>query len=396
MTMSTTTAGSSGHSENFGLVDAAARPLGVRVALGLCHRLGLLRGFHHLADRYWLDRAGGAWPRLRRKQAPCFIILAYHRVLPSVDPFGIDTVTSAVFRRQMRCLAERFTVLTVEEIAARISQGHPLPPNCAAVTFDDGYADNYHHAYPILKSVGIPATFYLATGCIGTGHVLWFDRVLRAFEQSPNATVSLPYATHPVSLASREERSAAGFRALFWLRSLPTEQRESSMREVFGRLGVVPPAHDPALMMSWEQVRQMAQSGYRFGSHTVSHPILSRLSLAEVAREVSESKRCIEEATGRAVTTFAYPSGRAQDYSAEVVTVLKTAGFQAAVTNATFSVNSTGEDLYRLNRLRPWEQDVASFFLKLCWYKFQDSGRRDASQQAASAPVAGGRHIASC
>ena len=376
--------GSSKPPENFGLVDAPAQPSAVRALLGLCYRIGVLTGFRHVADRFWLDRTGGARLGIRRKQAPCFIILTYHRVLPSVDPFGIDTVTSTVFRDQMRCLAKHFTVLTIEEIAARLGQGQPLPPNCIAVTFDDGYADNYHHAYPILKALGIPATFYLATGCIGTGHVLWFDQVMKAFERSSHTAVSLPYAKDPVALASQRERSTAGFRTLFWLRSLPTEQRDTSMREVFGRLGVVPPAHDPVLMMSWDQVRRMAADGYQFGSHTVSHPILSQLSLAEVSREVSESKRTIEAATGRPVTTFAYPSGRAQDYSADVIAILKKAGFRAAVTNATFTVNSTGEDPYRLNRLRPWEQDMASFLLKLCWYKFQDSGRRHSVEQTAA------------
>lgn len=383
-------------SGNFGLVDATARSAAFQFALGFCRRLGCLRGFQYVADRYWLDRTRCRMPGIRRKQTHCFIIVTYHRVLPAVDPFGIDTVTSAVFRNQMRCLAERCTVLTVEEIASRILQGIPLPPNCAAVTFDDGYADNYHYAFPILKAVGIPATFYLATGCIGTGQVLWFDRVLRAFERSPHAAVSLPYSTKPVSLAGREERSRAAFRTLFWLRGLSNEQRELSMREVFGRLGVVPPAHDPALMLSWDQVRHMAREGYRFGSHTVSHPILSRLSLNEVAQEVSESKRAIEEATGRAVTTFAYPSGRAQDYSSEVVATLRTLGLQAAVTNATFSVNSMEEDLYRLNRLRPWEQDVASFFLKLCWYKLQDSGRRDRTGMAVAGQSTDRPQAASC
>jgi peptidoglycan/xylan/chitin deacetylase (PgdA/CDA1 family) len=345
----------------------------------LCHRLGVFDALNRWADSYWAVSGRGLRFWAGKKQAQCFEILTYHRVNPSGGAFGIDTVHPAQFERQMRCIARHFAALTVEEIVERILAGQPLPPRCIAVTFDDGYADNYQFAHPILTACGVPATFYLATGCIGTGQVLWFDRVLRAFEQTRRDVAELPIATQPVGLRTPHDRSQAGFQTLFYLRSLPMEQMQRAIAEVCRSLDVQPASHDATLMMSWDQVRDMARFGHRFGSHTVSHPILSQISATQAEMEIGRSKRMIEEQIGLPVTTFAYPSGRAQDFSPEVVRMLKQSGYRAAVTNATFAVNSVAEDLFRLNRMRPWESNASRFFFKLCWYRLRDRGDRPAS-----------------
>jgi peptidoglycan/xylan/chitin deacetylase (PgdA/CDA1 family) len=336
----------------------------------------MLDGLNRFADGWWLPK-GGLFPLIpRRKQAGCFQVLTYHRVNPNGSRFEIDTVPPDVFESHARCLAEHFSVLTIEEIVARLRDNQPLPPRCAAITFDDGYADNFTFAHPILKAYGLQATFYLTTGSIGSGKVLWFDRVLRAFEHTTKDAALLPFQSEPVSIRSTDERYEAGFRALSYLRTLPAGQLERAMDDLFAELRADAPAVDRNLMLTWDQVADMSRYGHRFGSHTVTHPILSRLPLPDVESEIMKSKRMIEEKTGRSVTTFAYPSGRTQDYSADVVMMLKRAGYAAAVTNTTFAVNSRHEDLFRLNRMRPWERNPSSFFFKLCWYKLLDSGTR--------------------
>ncbi len=373
--------------ENFGLEEHDRRHWIITAGIHMVYRMGVLGLVGRMADRFVLSRPARGGFGFRKKSAPCFTILTYHRVHPTHSLFGIDTVTPALFESQMRCVRRQFTVLTVEEIVYRIRAGHPLPPRCAAITFDDGYADNYHHAYPILKRLGLRATFFLATGCIGSGQVLWFDRVLRAFEQTRCTEAVLPYAGEPMPLSTMEQRQVAGFLALRWLRATPGDEREAAMRQLFECLQVIPPAKDPVLMLDWDQVRAMARDGFRFGAHTVSHPILTTISLDEVATEVRDSKQAIEEATGQPVTTFAYPSGRPQDYSSEIVSLLSSAGYTAAVTSGAFAVNSTGEDLFRLKRMRPWERDIASFFLRLVWVKWFDSGQRSTpAEPVAMAP----------
>ncbi len=346
-----------------------------RAALRLWYTANILQGVQYLADRWSVSRSEGGRLRLRRRARSCFPILTYHRVNRAEDPFAIDMLPAKVFEDQMRCVARNYTVLSLEEIVACLANGRSLPVNCLAITFDDGYADNYHFAYPILKSLGLPATFFLTTDAIGSGMVLWFDQVLRAFSGVGRRRAHLPFATGPQNLETQADRARLATQALFWLRGLTKLQRDAGLAALFASLEVVPQAKDPDLMLTWEQVHQMAADGFRFGSHTLTHPILSQLSLAEAAHEIEQSKRRIETALGRPVTTFAYPSGRPQDYSSDIVNLVRDAGYAAAVTNATFRVNEIGEDLYRLNRLRPWESDVASFYFKLCWYKLRSPGQ---------------------
>src|SRR4030095_15624021 len=105
-----------------------------------------------------------------------FAILLYHRVNPDSDPF-FPAVSVNVFEAQMRYLTTNFLVRSLNEILRRLRQGKGIEPLTIAITFDDGYRDNYSFAYPILKKYQLPATVFVATGFIGTEGLMWNDRV---------------------------------------------------------------------------------------------------------------------------------------------------------------------------------------------------------------------------
>jgi peptidoglycan/xylan/chitin deacetylase (PgdA/CDA1 family) len=112
----------------------------------------------------------------------------------------------------------------------------------------------------------------------------------------------------------------------------------------------------------------MADHGIAFGSHTLTHPILSQLPLPEVEREILASKRLIEARLHRPVRLFAYPNGKPGDYSAAIIDVVKRAGYEAALT-AIAGANAHGEDLYRLKRIKPhWRQELPAFAFGMTYY----------------------------
>jgi peptidoglycan/xylan/chitin deacetylase (PgdA/CDA1 family) len=93
-------------------------------------------------------------------------ILSYHSIGDHpADPYA---VTTGDFANQMAYLAERFTVLSMDQLADRLGEEKPLPPRAVAVTLDDGYRDSYTQAYPILARLGIPATIFLPVGFMGS------------------------------------------------------------------------------------------------------------------------------------------------------------------------------------------------------------------------------------
>ena len=143
-----------------------------------------------------------ASPRGRRARLS---VLIYHRVLRTPDPFDQDNLLATVFERQMRVLSETFNVLRLSEAITRLKKAS-LPARAACITFDDGYADNHDVALPILTRLGLPATFFIATGYLNSGR-MWNDSVVEAVRSTPAPALDLvDLGLHKYELATKEQR----------------------------------------------------------------------------------------------------------------------------------------------------------------------------------------------
>lgn len=323
------------------------------------------------AANRWMLAPPGSGARLRRRAVPPFLILIYHRIHPEPGPFMIDPVPPARFERQMRHLARAYRPLPLAELYERSREG-TVPPGAVAVTFDDGYADNATHALPILERYRIPATVFLVTGCIGTGRLLWHDEVLLAFRETKRGAVRLPGQARgaaPLPLASDAERRRAAFAALAALKPLPESERHDGVRALREELGTGN-ASGERLMLDWDQVRSMRARGIHFGSHTETHPILSRVTPERAREEAVRSKAAIERELGEEAAFFAYPNGRPEDFDETAVAALREAGYRAALTTS-FGVNEAGDDPFRWRRASAWSADPKRFALQIAWYRLQ-------------------------
>ena len=108
-----------------------------------------------------------------------FQILGYHKVSADTHPF-FEPVHPDLFEQQMQFLKACYRVMSLQELVSRAARGE-VPERAVAITFDDGYCDNYDYAFPILKKYQFPAMIFVATGAIGTGHPIWHDRIFDAF-----------------------------------------------------------------------------------------------------------------------------------------------------------------------------------------------------------------------
>jgi peptidoglycan/xylan/chitin deacetylase (PgdA/CDA1 family) len=152
------------------------------------------------------------------------------------------------------------------------------------------------------------------------------------------------------------------------LRSLSDVERHNCLGEILRYLGSGKECHRKSTMLSWEQVRFMSANGIEFGGHTVTHPFMSKLTAQQALWEVSECKRRIDEEVQVPTSVFAYPNGREEDFAASNKELLRTAGYQAAVTTI-WGMNHQSTDPMELRRGGPWENDPAVFALKLDWYQ---------------------------
>lgn len=344
---------------------AALRQVVIGTAASLYRHTPLGAALRHISSRYTLDHSSVM--RLHRRTIPACQIFIYHRVNDDRDPFFYATPV-AEFERQMEYLARNFRMASLDEIGAGNFpvNGHNC---CIAVTFDDGYRDNFTYAFPILKKLGIPATIFLATGCIESGEIPWYDKVRLAFKLTMQQHLSLAGVGGPgASLETLPQKLAGMERTLAWLRSQDEFNRSRGLAEVFRELRVPAGLNLRNTMLRWEDIRLMAKQGITFGAHTVTHPVLAGLSKERLQEEIGGSKRAVEARLQLPVRHFAYPFGKHADFSPQAKLVVQEAGFQTAATTV-FGINGQQDDRFELKRLGLWESDMGRFGLRLDWYR---------------------------
>ena len=287
-----------------------------------------------------------------------FQILVYHKVSPDQHPFyaPVDTVC---FEEQMRFLSRSYRVMDLASLVTLSLRGC-VPNQSVAITFDDGYRDNYEYAFPILKKYGLTATIFIATGVIGTGESLWHDRIFDAFRYTTTKCARLErQMLLELNLESPQAVQQSLDITIGKAKTLWGEARSHFVDEVEHALKPSLPAA-PRRMLNWAEIREMHKAGIAFGSHTVTHPILSCLPPYELRKELTESKRRLEEELQVPIQTFAYPNGRASDYNAQTKAALQSSGYTCAVTT-THGVNPSFADPYELKRDLPWDSTIELF-----------------------------------
>lgn len=199
--------------------------------------------------------------RLRNQSLNYANILCFHRV--NDDDSDSLTTRVDVFDELMKVIRKEYNPISLQTLIKKVKHGEAFEPNTVAITFDDGYKDNFLHAAPILKKYDLPATFFVTTGYIDTERVFPWD------DNSP--------IKH--------------------------------------------------LMMTWDEVRELVRMGFEIGGHTVNHVDLGTAPIEEAREEIVACKERIEKEIGQQINTFAFPFGRADAIRDEVLEIVRSAGF---------------------------------------------------------------------
>ena len=293
----------------------------------------------------------------RRINQDRLTVLCYHGVIRqdrSQDRFMHEnTVSEAEFDAHLRLLASRFHPVSGRQVVEAIEGKAPLPKHAALVTFDDGYKNNLTIAAPLLQKHKIPAIFHVSTDHIETNRLLWpTEAVLRIVHWGEKAIDSPEDRSKALPLpVDREARRTLAVKLKEQCKKLPTAQKDAYL-EYLRRSPIPQEALDAELVgfMDWEEVKALHGLGFEIGSHTVHHPILSRCEGEELARELAESKRAIEDHLQTECFSLAYPNGGREDYNESVQRMAREAGYRVAfVINDALS--RAGEDPYAISRI---------------------------------------------
>jgi peptidoglycan/xylan/chitin deacetylase (PgdA/CDA1 family) len=201
---------------------------------GVSQEWPLILGYHSVSEH--------------RRDALAVRVCAFERQIKWLHRQGYRSMTMADFNREAVARAERIAI----------------------ITFDDGYADNYHHAFPILRRYGFVATIFLVSDYVNTRHVHWWD-----LPKIPPGQSAIPYQ-----------------------------------------------------LLTWVQVREMATYGIEFGSHSCTHPKLTDVSESQCRDEIIRSRRDLAIKLERDVVSFCYPEGA---LSLQTMQMVEQAGYGCAV-----------------------------------------------------------------
>lgn len=289
-----------------------------------------------------LQRSGalGAVMQLRRfVPVPNLSIVTYHHVAEEDPAYPYDPdvadATPAQFRRQMETLAKYCTPIGIDELI-RAVEGEPLPKNPVMVTFDDGYRSCHDVALPILRAVGVRATFFVSTSFIEERRLYWWERIALAMAHSKLDKVTITYPETTVV----EPRSAESRRELLAIvknsQSLDIERFLDELAKALRIEWTAEIERDYAngLIMTWDQVRALTRAGMDVESHGRRHRVLKTLDDKMLADELAGSRADLEAALGRPVRAVAYPVGRSIARETRIRDAIARAGYRIGLTNA--------------------------------------------------------------
>jgi peptidoglycan/xylan/chitin deacetylase (PgdA/CDA1 family) len=295
--------------------------------------------------------------RMVGRLRPCgAAILMYHSVLedPRSEEFFLGGIghSQAVFRGQMELLARRYHPVSLDEITQFARRKGELPRRSVAVTFDDGYADNYEVAAPILKSVGVPATFYATVDCVERRRLPWPSELRFVFRKTKKENwVDSASRTWP--LRDENDRESALLRSCDECCTQAGAPQDDYVSRVAHDLDIEVPAESGKLMMDYVQMKDLLAQGHIVGSHTLTHPNVAYLEPEATRRELAESKQRLEQGLQGPVVHFSYPCpALPPSWTDQTVAASREAGYETAVTTNRGLVRKDDDPL-QLNRIRP-------------------------------------------
>jgi peptidoglycan/xylan/chitin deacetylase (PgdA/CDA1 family) len=300
------------------------------------------------------------------------VILGYHRVMETAsDPFHL-CASPASFESQLKLLSEVARPIRLQDLLAGL-QKKCIPDRGIVISFDDGYADVFYHALPLLEKYKIPATVFITTGRLG--QEFWWDELQRIILESKNIPGGLSllvnsheyrWRTHSFNRKASSDPKNHLLRSLHqWMQFLSEQERENvlcQLKEWFDVKLSIPSSPLKRALTADELVSLSRHDLIEIGSHSVSHVSLPLVPMEMQRQEVVHSKMTLETLLGKQINAFSYPAGT---HSPGVKAILCSAGFNSACISAS-DVVWNGSDPFELPRfwLQHYNRDQLTRWLR--------------------------------
>lgn len=293
----------------------------------------------------------------RALPGPRLVVLTYHRILPADHPdAAIEQpgmrIRPETFAMHLQVLRRHVTFVELDRWLEDNAAGKPLPPLACALTFDDGWKDNYDYAFPALRAAGVPASLFVVTDLVGTQRSFWPNRLARllhglAAKRDLQAIRSWPTGLRDIL---EELMRASGASCIDPDGAIGFCKTRASDEQMNAWLDAIALPEDASArdLLSWDEIGEMQASGLvRIGSHTMRHTrFVPGTDLAMIEAEVTGAQRALAERISLRSEVFCYPNGDHFDAAVKIVA----AHHRGAVTTQR-GWNRVDADRYRLRRI---------------------------------------------
>jgi peptidoglycan/xylan/chitin deacetylase (PgdA/CDA1 family) len=269
------------------------------------------------------------------------LIFGFHGVVERVEHPGIQVNQLALpaFKRIVELVRSHYEIVSLDDVAAALAGDRSLPAKSAVLTFDDGYRTVLELVDPLLQRLGAPYAVFAPSALVESGGRVPTFVMRAALEFTDRSSIVLPGRRRPFKLRTEDERAAAADSAAGAMRSLSQPEAEQVLaglrslldeaewRELDRRF----PSEE---LLSWPELKLLAQRGVIVGSHTRDHAVLhGRQTIEEIVAQVVESKAEIEAQLGMPCRHFCYPHGAPRDVCRAAVVAVEEAGYSTGLMN---------------------------------------------------------------
>jgi peptidoglycan/xylan/chitin deacetylase (PgdA/CDA1 family) len=228
-------------------------------------------------------------------------------------------VSQSRFEKHLLFLIKHYRIISLREFVENLRCGM-IVPRTVVLTFDDGFADFFYYAYPVLKRYHVPATVFLVSDCVDNAKGAWLQEIYylinRVGFQLMANTIGHLLKAKDIDFPPAGQGCEKGLEN-FLAFSLTKHQRTEVIERLYRKFGISKSQllKENEVYLTSTQIRQMCEDGITFGNHGKSHTPLSAMSLVEQEREISESTECVHRYLDDDFLPFAYPFGGKDDFT---------------------------------------------------------------------------------
>jgi peptidoglycan/xylan/chitin deacetylase (PgdA/CDA1 family) len=302
-------------------------------------------------------------------------IILYHSVNIHETSFlkGTDTwISRTLFDKQLKYLQKNYYIISLQELVESLKQGK-IPSRSVVITFDDGFADNFHFAYPYLKQYRIPATIFLTTDCIENKKPIWIQElnflineqgVKNVIEALVKLNGNVTFFDFKKKNSTKEKMHKEIEEYLAYSES--KEAKDKILEQLYEHFNVDRERifAEKKIFLEWSQIKEMHTNGIRFGSHGASHTPFSVMSLNDQLDEIEKAKETIESNLRQDFLPFSYPFGQERDFTVDTKQLVLDTGHSCILTAMPTSIDVASSP-YELGRIEVGNAPIQAMAFEL-------------------------------